>query len=166
MATKLPEAVQRQLEDAERIESEQAAQAASPPEGQPADPPPETPPAPPEPPPPTEDWQHKFQTLQGKYNSETSTLRQQVEELTQKVNELTAKPTTPEPPPAEPPPGYERSDSDPYIMVPTVRACKFRVSKQETGIWCPDTFVTWCEHYNKVVIRAECHGCTVPLEWD
>ena len=111
MATKLPEAVQRQLEDAERIESEQAAQAASPPEGQPADPPPETPPAPPEPPPPTEDWQHKFQTLQGKYNSETSTLRQQVEELTQKVNELTAKPTTPEPPPAEPPPN-QGTDAD------------------------------------------------------
>jgi hypothetical protein len=69
-------------------------------------------------------------------------------------------------PPAGTPPGYERSDADPYIMVPTVRACKFRVSKQETGTCCPDTFVTWCEHYNKVVIRAECHGCTVPLEWD
>ena len=105
MNTRVPEAVQRQAEAMDALDAEMALAVA------PADP--ETPPVPeaPEPPatpppapaPAAEDWQHKFQTLQGKYNAEVPGLRAQVANLTQQIEELRAKPAaTPEPAPAAP----------------------------------------------------------------
>jgi hypothetical protein len=81
------------------------------------DPPlPEQPPADPPPAPPTaDDWQQKFQTLQGKYNAEVPSLRGQINALSQQIEELKAKPATPAPaddddPP--PPPSKLVTDED------------------------------------------------------
>jgi hypothetical protein len=108
MNTRVPEAVQRQAEQMEALDREMAGQADPPPQETPEAPPPTPePPAtpPPAPAPAGEDWQHKFQTLQGKYNAEVPGLRNQIAELTRKVEDLTAKPpATPEPAAAAPPP--------------------------------------------------------------
>jgi hypothetical protein len=107
MPTKLPDAVKRQVEEAEAIDAEIAAQAAPAPAPPPDDPPPPPPAAePPAQAPTEENWQHKFLTLQGKYNTETATLRSQVTTLTQEIEALkAAKPApTPEPKPAAPAP--------------------------------------------------------------
>jgi hypothetical protein len=103
MRDRVPEAVKRQAEAMDALDAELTA----PPQETPQDPPPSEPPAEPPaaPPPAAEDWQHKFQTLQGKYNAEVPGLRNQIAELTRQVEELTAKPAaTPEPPPAPPAP--------------------------------------------------------------
>jgi hypothetical protein len=97
----VPEAVKRQQAEMEALDAEMAAQETAPPPEAP-EPPAEPPP---EPPPAVDDWQHKFQTLQGKYNAEVPTLRGQITALQQRIEELSATPpTTPETPPAPPPP--------------------------------------------------------------
>lgn len=106
MPTKLPPAVQRQLEETQ-VMDEEIAQALAPPTPPAPDAPP-TPPAaepPPAPAPTEENWQHKFLTLQGKYNTETAALRTQVAGLADEIKALkTATPPTPEPAPAAPAP--------------------------------------------------------------
>jgi outer membrane murein-binding lipoprotein Lpp len=91
MAT--PQIVQRQLDAAELIQQQLAAPA----EQVPQETVPEVVEAPPAPPtPPSENWEHKFRTLQGKYNAEIPELRaqnrtyeSQLGQLTQQVNALT-----------------------------------------------------------------------------
>jgi hypothetical protein len=105
---RVPEAVQRQHEQTEALEAQLAAERGETQET-PPDPnaPPETPPAPVQPAPTVDDWQHKFQTLQGKYNAEVPQLRNQVANLSQQIENLNATRTaTPEPaqPVATPPP--------------------------------------------------------------
>jgi hypothetical protein len=97
MRDRVPEAVKRQAEAMDALDAQLA-----PPQETPEDPPAREPPAePPTPPPAAEDWQHKFQTLQGKYNAEVPQLRNQVDTLTRQIEELrAAKPAaTPETPP-------------------------------------------------------------------
>jgi hypothetical protein len=94
MNTRVPEAVQRQADEVEALDAEIAAQETPP------EPPAPEPPAgpPPAPAPAADDWQHKFQTLQGKYNAEVPGLRSQVAQLQQQIDELkAAKPATPTP---------------------------------------------------------------------
>ena len=103
MPKSLPEAVQRQIEQTEQMDAE-IASALTPPATDP-DPPPAEPPAP-EPPPVATDadnWQHKFLTLQGKYNSETAQLRGEVATLSQRVEELLQAQKTATTPPAPAP---------------------------------------------------------------
>lgn len=124
MPTKLPEAVQRQLEDAERIDAEIAGPAPADPPPEPSPPPeepaPETPPAEPPPaaPPAEENWQHKYLSLQGKYNTEIAALRAEVANLTQQLQAPAAQPaSTPEstqPPAAEPPKLVTQADVDAF----------------------------------------------------
>ena len=106
MRDKVPEAVKRQAAEMEAFD-EEIAQGA-PPAGETPPPPAATdPPAdpPPAPPPAADDWQHKFQTLQGKYNAEVPTLRGQITALQQQIEELRAAPSaTPAPAPAAAPP--------------------------------------------------------------
>ena len=108
MNTRVPEAVQRQAEQMEALDREMAGPADPPPQETPEAPPPTPEPPvspPPAPAPAAEDWQHKFQTLQGKYNAEVPGLRSQVANLTQQIEELRAKPpATPEPAAAATPP--------------------------------------------------------------
>lgn len=93
----LPAAVQAQAERTEAMDAE-IASAATPPAPEPAAPAPE-PAAPPAATAPTEDsWHHKFLTLQGKYNTETASLRTDVETLKAEIKALGATPApTPEP---------------------------------------------------------------------
>jgi hypothetical protein len=101
MISRVPEAVQRQAKEMEALDAEMLAQE-TPPQPPTPEPPAEPPPAPP---PAADDWQQKFQTLQGKYNAELPPLRNQVANLQQQINELrAAPPATPEPPPAPPAP--------------------------------------------------------------
>jgi hypothetical protein len=100
MNTRVPEAVQRQQAEMDALDLEMA-------EETPPEPPPEPPAEPPPTPPPAEDdWQHKFQTLQGKYNAEVPGLRSQIATLQQQIDELKRAPPSstpasePEPPPA------------------------------------------------------------------
>jgi len=101
MNTRVPEAVQRQAAEVEALDAAMLAQE-TPPEPPPPEPPAEPPPAPP---PTGDDWQQKFQTLQGKYNAEVPQLRNQVANLQRQIEDLKAAPSpTPEPPPAAAPP--------------------------------------------------------------
>jgi hypothetical protein len=108
MRDRVPEAVKRQAEAMDALDAELA----PPQETPPAEPP--TPPAePPTPPPVAEDWQHKFQTLQGKYNAEVPGLRNQVAELSRQIEELrAAKPATETPPMPAPPAPKLITDDD------------------------------------------------------
>jgi hypothetical protein len=103
MIDRVPDAVRRQAEAMEALDEEMAKAAAPPPQETP-DPDAPEPQAepPPTPPPAAEDWQHKFQTLQGKYNAEVPGLRNQIVDLNRQIEELrAAKPApTPEPAPA------------------------------------------------------------------
>jgi hypothetical protein len=100
MNTRVPEAVKRQADEMEALDAEILAQETPP--QPPADDPPADPPAPT---PAADDWQHKFQTLQGKYNAEVPGLRGQVAQLQQQIDELkTAQSATPTPAPAPAPP--------------------------------------------------------------
>lgn len=63
----------------------------------PVEPPPAAPPA------PSEDFEAKYKTLQGKYNSEVPRLQQQLSTLSAQLQELRNAPKAPEPPPAPPP---------------------------------------------------------------
>jgi len=115
MRDRVPEAVKRQQAEMEAFDAD-IAQGAEPPAGETA-PPPEAPEPPAEPPPaPTpaaDDWQHKFQTLQGKYNSEVPTLRGQITALQQQIEELRAAPAaTPTPTPAAAPPPVSKLITD------------------------------------------------------
>lgn len=98
MNSRVPEAVQRQAKEMEALDAEMLAQETPPPE------PPEEPPAepPPAPTPAADDWQHKFHTLQGKYNAEVPSLRGQITALQQQIEELKAAPSaTPPSTPSE-----------------------------------------------------------------
>jgi hypothetical protein len=98
---RVPEAVKRQQEQMDAFD---AAMTAAPGETPPATEPPADPPPAPPPTPPTEvDWQQKFQTLQGKYNAEVPSLRNQVAELSRQVQDLTAARPAPTPEPAPAP---------------------------------------------------------------
>src|SRR5215831_1100191 len=97
---RVPDAVKRQQE---QVDAFDAALTAPPPGETPQAPEPQAdpPPAPPPTPQTEVDWQQKFQTLQGKYNAEVPTLRNQVAQLSQQVEQLSARPaSTPEPTPA------------------------------------------------------------------
>src|SRR6478609_3792282 len=101
MNTRVPEAVQRQAAEMEALDAEMAGgetpDTQPPVTEPPAEPPPSAPPA-------AEDWQHKFQTLQGKYNAEVPSLRNQVAQLSQQIADLqAARPATPAPAPAAAP---------------------------------------------------------------
>jgi hypothetical protein len=101
MNTRVPDAVKRQADEVEALEAEIATQE-TPPEPPALEPSAEPPPAPT---PAADDWQHKFQTLQGKYNAEVPSLRSQVANLTQQIEDLKAAPAaTPTPAPAAAPP--------------------------------------------------------------
>ena len=83
MRDRVPEAVKRQQAEMDALDAEMAG---------------ETPPQPPvpdpqaEPPPTADNWQQKFQTLQGKYNAEVPTLRGQIVALQNRIEELSAAP--------------------------------------------------------------------------
>src|SRR5262245_48043588 len=62
---------------------------------------PEPPPPPPPAPPPEEDWQQRYNTLQGKYNTEIPELRGQIRSLQDLLANM--QPRAPEPPPPPPP---------------------------------------------------------------
>lgn len=98
--TNLPAAVQRQLEDTERMDAEIALAAPASPEI--VEPPPVVVVDPTPAPATTEDtWQHKYLTLQGKYNADTAALRTSVQTLSDDVQALKAA-QTPTPPPEQP----------------------------------------------------------------
>ena len=108
MRDRVPEAVKRQAEAMDALDAEIGGQ-----ETPPAPPPSEPPAEPPAPQPAAEDWQHKFQTLQGKYNAEVPTLRNQVATLSQQVQELTARPAaTPAPAATSAPPEASKLITD------------------------------------------------------
>ena len=108
MNTRVPEAVRRQAAEMEALDAEMTAPVAPPPGETPPELPPAQPPAdpPPAPAPAADDWQHKFQTLQGKYNAEVPQLRDQIANLTQQIEGLRTAPppATPTPAPAAPAP--------------------------------------------------------------
>jgi hypothetical protein len=109
MRDRVPEAVKRQAAEMEALDAEMAAPETAPPPEAP-EPPAEPPPAPT---PAADDWQHKFQTLQGKYNAEVPQLRGQVADLQRKIEELSAAPAaTPTPPPAAAPPPVTKLITD------------------------------------------------------
>ena len=110
MNTRVPEAVQRQAAEVEALEAEIATQE-TPPEPPAPEPPVDPPPAPPA---AAEDWQHKFQTLQGKYNAEVPQMRNQITALTQQIENLKAAPpaTPPAAPAPEPPRAKLITDED------------------------------------------------------
>lgn len=94
--TKLPRAVQEQLEQAEKMEAELAAPPASdptpaptPPAEPPAAEPPVTPPA--APPAPADTYEQRYLSLKGKYDAEVPALNAQVRQLTSQVSDLTAE---------------------------------------------------------------------------
>lgn len=105
--TTLPKAIQAQVEQAEAILADMNKPAA---DAEPANQPVEepqveqqpqaaTPPAPPPPPPPSDNWEHKYKTLQGRYNSDVPRLQAEVSELKAqlaqalaRIAELSAKP--------------------------------------------------------------------------
>jgi hypothetical protein len=107
MRDRVPEAVKRQAEAMDALDAEITAQETPEPP-----PPPEPPAEPPAPQPAAEDWQHKFQTLQGKYNAEVPQLRNQVAALSQQIQELTARPATPAPTTPTPPPEVKKLITD------------------------------------------------------
>ena len=100
MRDRVPEAVKRQQAEMEAFDADMAAGETAPPPDAPvppAEPPPATVPA-------ADDWQHKFQTLQGKYNAEVPTLRGQITALQQRIEELSAAPPATPPTTQAPPP--------------------------------------------------------------
>lgn len=138
MAT--PQIVQRQLDAAESLQQSMLAPAETPQET--ASEVVEAPPAPA--PAPSDNWEHKFKTLQGKYNSEIPELRaqnrtyeSQLGQLTQQVNALTeaAKASTAKP--AEKtradPQDIESFGADMIDMVQRYAAQSFGAIKDEFG---------------------------------
>ena len=81
-----------------------------------------------------EDFEHKYRTLQGKYDAEVPRLHSQVKELLQKVDDLTqaleAKPQTPETPPE---PETYVTDADREAFGEDLLDVQRRVAKEVAG---------------------------------
>lgn len=98
----LPQAVQKQVDAADALMAEANKPVATPPEQttspeatqepQAASPTPEPTPSPATPPqPPRDEWQQKYQILQGKYNAEVPQLHHQVKDLTRRLSDTAAQ---------------------------------------------------------------------------
>lgn len=91
---KKPDAVERQAAAMEELDAAILADAA-PPVVEPDPPPAPEPVVEPDPPPaPSDDWQHKYLSLKGKYDTEIPQLRGQVTDLSDQMKALLAKPVT------------------------------------------------------------------------
>lgn len=133
MKKPLPDAVQRQLDETNAYDADLAAQAAAPPAPELTPPAPEPVAPPPEPTPaPTVDWEQRYKTLQGKYNTEVPALQTQVRDLSDKVEKLAAPPATPAPAKDHPPQVKLVTDKDTEEfgaeLVDLIRRCATEVA--------------------------------------
>lgn len=60
-------------------------------------------------------------------------------------------------PPAVPP-GYIRN-IDPFIFEPILDSCTARIEKDIPSKCCKVNPVTWCSHFEKVVLPIDCKHC-------
>lgn len=98
MSKPMPAAIQAQAEAVELMDAEIAATITPPPpaEDPPAAPPPEPPPA------QVVDWEQKFKSLQGMFNTQVPALQADVKDLKEKLELATKSPPEPKPAPAAP----------------------------------------------------------------
>lgn len=57
--------------------------------------------------------------------------------------------------------GYEVDRGDPYIHLPKMPKCKYRVTKQPDSDCCGQSPRLYCEYFEKLIVRSTCVKCSL-----